>query len=164
MATGWLVYHLTRSPLLLGIVGFAGQIVTFVLGPVAGVWVERLNRRKLLVWTQVAAAVQAFAMAALTLAHAITTPEIIALSVLLGAINAFDKNAGWACCPQESRITDIREETRQVRSDVCYSLRSEVCGSILVARQAGTTAAPNATIATSPTTPARVAPSSGRTP
>jgi MFS family permease len=90
LATTWLVYHLTHSALLLGIVSFAGQIVAFLLAPVAGVWVERLNRRKMLVWTQAAAAVQSLALAALTLAHAITLWEIIALSALQGLINAFD--------------------------------------------------------------------------
>jgi MFS family permease len=90
LATSWLVYRLTHSALLLGIVGFSGQILTFALGPFAGVWIERLNRRKLLVWTQVAAAVQSLAMAALTLAHVITIPEIIALSALQGLINSFD--------------------------------------------------------------------------
>jgi MFS family permease len=93
LATTWLVYRLTHSALLLGIVSFAGQIVSFALGPLAGVWVERLNRRKLLVWTQAAAAVQSLAMAALTLAHVITLPEIIALAVLQGLINAFDMPA-----------------------------------------------------------------------
>jgi MFS family permease len=90
LATAWLVYRLTHSALLLGVVTFAGQIVSFALGPFAGVWVERLNRRKLLVGTQAAAAVQALAMAALTLGHVITLWEIIALSVLQGVINAFD--------------------------------------------------------------------------
>ncbi len=56
IATAWLVYRLTHSAFLLGIVGFAGQIVSFILGPFAGVWVERLNRQKMLVWTQAAAA------------------------------------------------------------------------------------------------------------
>jgi MFS family permease len=90
LATSWLVYRLTHSTLLLGVVSFVGQIVSFALGPFAGVWVERLNRRKLLVWTQTAAAVQALAMAALTLAHVITLWEIVALSAVLGVINAFD--------------------------------------------------------------------------
>ncbi len=90
LATSWLVYRLTHSVLLLGLVSFAGQIVSFALGPFAGVWVERLNRRKLLVWTQAAAAVQSLAMAALTLAHVITLWEIIALAALQGLINAFD--------------------------------------------------------------------------
>jgi MFS family permease len=75
------------------VVSFTGQIVSFLLGPFAGVWVERLNRRKLLVWTQAAAAVQSLTMAALTLAHVITLWEIIALSMLQGLINAFDMPA-----------------------------------------------------------------------
>jgi len=93
LATTWLVYHLTHSALLLGIVSFAGQIVSFILGPFAGVWVERLNRRKLLVWTQAAAAVQSLALAGLTLAQVITLREIIALTALQGLINAFDMPA-----------------------------------------------------------------------
>ncbi len=90
LATSWLVYRMTHSALLLGVVSFAGQIVSFLLGPIAGVWVERLNRRKLLIWTQAAAAVQSLALAALTLAHVITLWEIIALMALQGLINAFD--------------------------------------------------------------------------
>ncbi|HEX4538326.1 MAG TPA: MFS transporter [Candidatus Acidoferrum sp.] len=93
LATTWLVYRLTHSALLLGIVTFAGQIVSFALGPFAGVWVERLDRRKLLIWTQAAAAIQSLAMAALTLAHVITLWEIIVLTALQGLINAFDMPA-----------------------------------------------------------------------
>jgi MFS family permease len=81
---------MTHSALLLGVVSFAGQIVAFALGPIAGVWVERLNRRKLLVWTQALAAVQSLALASLTLAHVINLWEIIALSAFQGLINAFD--------------------------------------------------------------------------
>jgi len=90
LATTWLVYHLTHSALLLGVVSFAGQIISFALGPFAGVWVERLNRRNMLVCTQAAGAVQSLALAALTLAHVITLWEIIALTALQGMINAFD--------------------------------------------------------------------------
>ena len=90
LATSWLVYRMTHSALLLGVVSFAGQIVAFALGPVAGVWVERLDRRKMLVWTQALAAVQSLALAALTLAHVINLWEIIALTVMQGLINAFD--------------------------------------------------------------------------
>ena len=90
LATTWLVYHLTHSALLLGVVSFAGQIVSFLLGPFAGVWVERFERRKLLLWTQGAAGIQAFALAALTLMHVITLWEIIALAAFQGVINAFD--------------------------------------------------------------------------
>jgi MFS family permease len=90
LATSWLVYRMTHSALLLGIVGFSGQVVAFLLGPFAGVWVERLDRRKLLVWTQIGGAVQSLALAALTLAQVINLWEIIALSALQGLINAFD--------------------------------------------------------------------------
>jgi hypothetical protein len=45
VATSWLVYHLTHSALLLGVVSFAGQVISFAIGPIAGVWVERLDRR-----------------------------------------------------------------------------------------------------------------------
>lgn len=90
MATSWLVYRLTGSALLLGIVGFASQIVPFLLQPLAGAWVERMDRRKLLIWTQVAAAIQSFMLAALTLGRIVTIWEVITLSAVQGLINAFD--------------------------------------------------------------------------
>ena len=93
VATSWLVYRLTGSALLLGIVGFAGQILTFLLAPFAGVYVDRLNRRQLLIWTQVLAAIQSLALAALTLAGKITIYEIIGLAIFQGLINAFDMPA-----------------------------------------------------------------------
>jgi MFS family permease len=90
IATSWLVYRLTGSAWLLGIVSFMGQIPTFLLAPFAGVWVDRLNKRKVLVWTQALAAVQSLALAALTLMHRITITDILALSAMQGLINAFD--------------------------------------------------------------------------
>jgi len=90
IATSWLVYRLTRSALLLGTVGFAGQIPTFLLAPLAGVIVDRVDRRKVLVWTQTLAMLQSFALAWLTLSHRITIAEILALSAMQGIINAFD--------------------------------------------------------------------------
>ncbi|HVZ84935.1 MAG TPA: MFS transporter [Terracidiphilus sp.] len=90
VATSWLVYRLTGSALLLGTVGFAGQIPTFLLAPFAGVIVDRIDRHKVLIWTQALAMVQSLAMAALTLAHRITVGEILALSAFQGFINAFD--------------------------------------------------------------------------
>lgn len=90
LATSWLVYRLTGSALLLGIVGFAGQIPTFLFAPFAGVWVDRLNLRHVLVVTQTLAMLQSLALAFLTLTKHITISEIIWLSALQGAINAFD--------------------------------------------------------------------------
>ncbi len=90
LATAWLVYRLTHSVLLLGLVAFAGQIVAFVFAPFAGVWVERLDRRMLLVCTQTAAAVQSLSLAALTLTGRITMRDVVALTAFQGLINAFD--------------------------------------------------------------------------
>jgi MFS family permease len=90
IATSWLVYRLTGSALLLGLVGFAGQIPTFLFAPFAGVWVDRLNRRHVLVITQTLAMLQSFGLAVLTLAKVTTIREILALSVFQGLINAFD--------------------------------------------------------------------------
>src|ERR1700739_3348681 len=90
IATAWLVYRLTKSALLLGTVSFAGQIPTFLVAPFAGVLVDRMDRRKVLVWTQALAMVQSLALAALTLTHVINIHEVLALSVFQGVINAFD--------------------------------------------------------------------------
>jgi MFS family permease len=93
VATSWLVYRLTGSAWLLGVVGFAGQIPTFLLAPFAGVWVDRLDRHRLLVITQVLAMIQSFAMAALALSGKITILQVILLSIFQGLINAFDMPA-----------------------------------------------------------------------
>jgi len=90
VALAWLVYRLTGSAALLGIVGFAGQIPTFVLAPFAGVWVDRWNRYHVLVVTQVASMLQSLALAILTLTGTIDILHILLLSVLQGFINAFD--------------------------------------------------------------------------
>ncbi len=90
VATAWLVYRLTKSSLLLGTVSFAGQIPTFLLAPLAGVIVDRIDRRKVLVWTQTLAMLQSLALAWLTLAHRINMAEVLALSAMQGVINAFD--------------------------------------------------------------------------
>jgi MFS family permease len=89
-ATNWLVYRLTGSALVLGIVGFAGQFPAFVAGPMAGIFVDRWNRHRLLVATQTISMLQSFALAALVLSNHITLGAIIALSVVQGFVNAFD--------------------------------------------------------------------------
>jgi MFS family permease len=95
-ATNWLVYRLTGSALLLGVVGFAGQFPAFVAGPFAGIFVDRWNRHRLLVATQTISMLQSFALAALVLSNHITLTAIIALSVVQGLVNAFDMPARQA--------------------------------------------------------------------
>jgi MFS family permease len=90
IATSWLAWRLTHSAVLLGVVGFAGQIFAFVLGPVAGVWVDRWNRHRALIATQILSMIQSFALAALALTGIVTVWEIIALALFQGLINAFD--------------------------------------------------------------------------
>jgi MFS family permease len=95
-ATNWLVYRLTGSAFLLGVVGFAGQFPAFVLGPFAGIVVDRWDRHRLLVVTQTISMVQSFALAALVLSGRITLEWIVALSIVQGLVNAFDMPARQA--------------------------------------------------------------------
>ncbi|HPF52399.1 MAG TPA: MFS transporter, partial [Draconibacterium sp.] len=90
IAMPWLVYDLTNSVVLLGIVGFAGQIPTFILASYAGVIVDRRNRYRILIATQILAMIQALTLAALVYSGSIQVWQIIFLSVVLGFINAFD--------------------------------------------------------------------------
>jgi MFS family permease len=90
IAMPWLVYHITGSVFLLGVVGFAGQIPTFVLAPVAGVFTDRWNRYYVLIVSQVVAMIQAFVLTWLFYAGTIQVWHIVVLSVVLGIFNAFD--------------------------------------------------------------------------
>src|SRR5439155_25581716 len=89
-AQSWLVYRLTGSSLLLGSVGFASQFPVLLASPLGGMIADRYNRQRIVIGTQVASMSLAFILAALTLAHRITIPEIFVLAVLLGVVNAFD--------------------------------------------------------------------------
>src|ERR1700730_14850465 len=95
-ATSWLVYRLTGSAFLLGFVGFAGQFPAFLLGPFAGIFVDRWDRHRLLVVTQTISMLQSFALAALVFSGRITLEWIVALSVVQGLVNAFDMPARQA--------------------------------------------------------------------
>jgi len=96
IATSWLVYRLTGSALVLGIVGFCGQIPTLFLAPVAGVFVDRWDRRRVLLVTQILSLLQSLALGVLTLLGIITVAEVLALQVVQGIINAFDTPARQA--------------------------------------------------------------------
>src|SRR4051794_3182520 len=90
VATSWLVYRLTKSPFLLGAVSFAGQIPLFFLAPIAGVWVDRSNRHRMLIVTQVLSMVQSLILAALALTGVITIWHLVVLMLFQGFINALD--------------------------------------------------------------------------
>ena len=93
IATSWLVYRLTGSVLLLGVVGFFGQIPTLILSPFSGVLVDRWNRHRILVITQTLSMVQSFALAGLAFAGIITVTDVLLLQTAQGIINAFDTPA-----------------------------------------------------------------------
>lgn len=93
VAMAWLVYRLTQSSWMLGAIGFASQIPMFLLAPVAGAAIDRIDRRKLLTWTQVLLMAHSLLLAVLTLSHTITIPWIFALSVVQGLVNTFDMPA-----------------------------------------------------------------------
>jgi MFS family permease len=95
-ASLWLVYHLSSSPFLLGVVGFSSLIPIFFLAPFAGVLIDRVNRHRLLVGTQVGSMLQSFALAGLVLADVITVRHLILLSLIQGVINAVDMPARQA--------------------------------------------------------------------
>src|SRR5690242_9519972 len=90
VAMSWLVYRITGSAFLLGVVGFTSQIPTFLLAPVAGVLADRFDRRPLLITTQALALLQAGVLAAVVLAGAVQVWQIVVLSLFLGIVNAFD--------------------------------------------------------------------------
>src|SRR5690606_18897295 len=90
VAQSWLVYRLTGSAVLLGVVGFASQIPVFLLAPVGGVIADRYDRRRVLMITQASMLVLAFSLAALTLSGLIQVWHIAAIAALLGVANGFD--------------------------------------------------------------------------
>ncbi len=96
IATSWLVYRLTGSVLLLGLVGFCGQLPTLLLAPFTGVLVDRWDRHRILLVTQVLSMLQSFALAAFVFTDRITVGWVLALQVLQGVINAFDTPARQA--------------------------------------------------------------------
>lgn len=90
VAVGWLVYRLTDSPFLLGLVGFVSQGPMFLLAPLAGVLADRHDKRRILLVTQTLMALQAGTLAALVLTDTVVIWQIILLMAVLGALNGFD--------------------------------------------------------------------------
>jgi MFS family permease len=90
IAMSWLVYRLTNSAFLLGLIGFSSQISSLFFSPFAGVLSDRWNRHRILVVTQSLAMIQAFILASLTLMGVIAVHHLIVLSIFLGLVNAFD--------------------------------------------------------------------------
>ncbi|MGC8711805.1 MAG: MFS transporter [Leptodesmis sp.] len=106
-ATIWLVYHLTHSAWMLGVVGFASQLPNFLLTPIAGVLVDRWNRHRTILLTQFLAMLQSLALAFLAFTNQIDAWQVMALSVFQGAVNALDMPARQAFVVQ---MVDRKED------------------------------------------------------
>ena len=115
IATSWLVYRLTNSPFMLGVVGFAGQIPTFLFAGIAGVLADRLHRHRMVIVTQTLAMVQAFILAFLMLTRAVTVWQIIVLSIFLGLLNAFDMPA------RQAFIVDLIEKREDLGNAIALN-------------------------------------------
>ena len=102
----WLVWRLTHSAWLLGVVGFATGIPTFVMAPFAGVVIDRVDRHRLIILTQVLSMAQALLLAGLMYSGRLAVWHVVALSLLLGCINALDMPARQAFLIQ---LLDRRE-------------------------------------------------------
>ncbi len=96
IATVWLVYHLTNSAWWLGVVGFSSQIPSFVISPFGGIIVDRWNRHRILIITQILAMLQSLALAILAMTGIIHISHIILLSIIQGLITAVDSPARQA--------------------------------------------------------------------
>ncbi len=99
VAQSWLVYRLTGSETLLGLVGFAGQIPIFLFAPFGGVLADRSDRRRVLVATQTASLLAALGLALLTLGGIVTVWHVVATAVALGIVNAVDMPTRQAFVP-----------------------------------------------------------------
>jgi MFS family permease len=128
VASSWLVYRLAGergypAPLMLGLVGFAGQFPVFVLTPIAGVWVDRWNRHKILIATQSLSMVQSFALAVLTLGGWITIWQVLALAVVQGLINALDVPARQSFVVEMVENRDDLSNAIALNSSMVHSAR-----------------------------------------
>ena len=115
IATIWLVYHLTNSPLLLGVVGFASQIPSFVLSPFGGVFVDRFSRHRILIGTQILSMIQSLALAVLALSGVIQIWHIIVLSLFQGLITAFDSPA------RQAFVTEMVEKKEDLANEIAIN-------------------------------------------
>src|SRR5262245_18756118 len=130
VATSWLVYRLTGSELLLGIVGFCGQIPTMALAPFAGVLVDRWNRHRLLVITQALSMLQSLALAILVFHGSITVAWVLVLQVVQGVINAFDTPA------RQAFVVEMVEDRADLPNVIALN-SSMVIGSLIVGPSIG---------------------------
>ncbi|NMG05337.1 MFS transporter [Brasilonema sp. UFV-L1] len=136
IATIWLVYDLTKSPLMLGFVGFSSQIPSFFLAPFGGVFVDRFSRYRTIISTQILSMIQSLTLAFLALTGVIHIWHIIVLSLFQGFINAFDAPARQAFVPELVERKDDLANAIAINSTMFNGARliGPAIGGLLIAR------------------------------
>jgi len=115
VSMSWLVYRMTNSAFLLGLVGFTSLFPVFILSPLTGVVADKHNRRKILIITQIASMVQALVLAFLVLSDLIQVWHILLLSCLLGLVNSFDVPA------RQSFVIDMVENKNDLSNAIALN-------------------------------------------
>jgi MFS family permease len=115
IALSWLVYRLTGSVFLLGLVAFTNQIPMLILSPISGVLTDRYDRRKIMLIAQVCFLLQSFIMAMLVLFNLVEVWHIITLSILFGIISAFDAPA------RHSLVIDLIEKPEDLGNAIALN-------------------------------------------
>lgn len=115
IALSWLVYRLSGSVFLLGLVGFTTHIPSFIVSPFAGVITDRFNRLKIMKLAQVFFMLHALTMAILVLTNTIEIWHIITLSIVFGIINAFDTPA------RQSLVIDLIDNPKDLGNAIALN-------------------------------------------
>ncbi len=135
IALSWLVYRLTGSVFLLGLVGFTSQIPTFFLTPITGVVSDRYNRLRIMTFTQTLFMLHALTMALLVLSNLIEVWHIIALSIVFGIISAFDAPA------RQSLVIDLIDDPKNLGNAIALNSATFNAGRLVGPAIAGITIA-----------------------
>jgi MFS family permease len=139
-ATIWLVYQLTNSALWLGVVGFVGQIPSLILAPFGGIVVDRVNRHRLLIVTQILSAIQSLALAILAFSGAIDIWHLVGLSIFQGFINVVDAPVRQAFVPEMVERRDDLASAIALNSSLVNAARllgPSIAGLLIAAAGAG---------------------------
>ena len=115
VAMSWLVYRLTNSAMMLGVIGFVNQIPAFILSPIAGVYADRWNRRPMLMCTQALLMLQSLTLAGLVLSGAVEVWHLLALAFFSGLVNAFDAPA------RQSFVVDMIEQKEDLGNAIALN-------------------------------------------
>ena len=123
VAVLWLAYRLSNDVVVVGLLGFVAQVPTFLLAPLAGIWADRLDRRRILLVTQTLAMLQALSLAGLALSDHLTLAPLLVLAAVLGSIYAFDMTASQAMVKELVKERDDLSSAIALNAIILHSAR-----------------------------------------